>query len=466
VESGPSGIPGDVLVTIRGADGDSAYADDCARRFERGLRGQVYSDAVRWGLQEVVDELLTRGYPYAQSRLQALDISASPHVDFVVVVYPGPRVYAGDLRTGADRTPDHFFAREAGWTRGALLDDQVIVRSAQEIRSLPFVAELDTARLVARTVDTADLLLPVREVAGVRIGGVFGYVPAAGNRTGYWGGEINLQLQSPFGGGRSVALQTARRDPLSRRTQFSWWEPRPWNTPLWLGLSLRQDDFGTDFIETEGVLSLRTADHTPGWEVQFSAARISPEENPSPTTWPGSRLAVALGVRDSSSSGGYTFGVRWNRQRLYARAGVAPPQDVVDHSQVLFGAHRWLGLSRQLHLRLLATGAGTLVGSGLVPTDLLFRIGGLHSLRGYREEEFLVRDYLRAGWEGHIGSRMQSLFVFVEAAWLNPSNRVDYVLGSVGAGFRFARHVELLLGVPSAGGMNNAKIHIGLNTAL
>jgi hypothetical protein len=109
-------------------------------------------------------------------------------------------------------------------------------------------------------------------------------------------------------------------------------------------------------------------------------------------------------------------------------------------------------------------GAGTLVGSGFVPQQLLYRIGGIHTFRGYREEQFLVRDYLRLGWEGHLGSLRQSVFLFVEAAWLNFQTEPDVVLSSAGLGLRIARRFQILVGVPSQGGLEQTKIHIGLTT--
>ena len=131
-----------------------------------------------------------------------MDISQPPQVDFTFAVHPGPEVFTGALRTGARRTRTDVFEREAGWERGQPLDLAVIERSETGVGALPFVADVDTARLIAITGDTADLYLPVNEAAGLRVGGVLGYVPRLGSVPGYWGGELDLELSSPFGGGR------------------------------------------------------------------------------------------------------------------------------------------------------------------------------------------------------------------------------------------------------------------------
>jgi outer membrane protein assembly factor BamA len=397
-------------------------------------------------------------------RLLGLDISQSPQVDFTFAVFPGPEVFAGTLRTGARRTRTEVFEREAGWERGQPLDLAAIERSQAGVGALPFVADMDTARLIAITGDTADLYLPVNEAAGLRVGGVVGYVPRLGAAPGYWGGELDLELSSPFGGGRSVHLNAARQDPDSRRTAISYWEPWPWQAPIWLGFTLRQDDFSTDFIETEATARVRLASHTPRWEAFATWSRIAVEEMPSLSTFAARRYGVGLAVSSSGADAGYRFGLRWNHQRLFPRPDLDALQASVDVSQADFEAFRWLGPRRGFFLKSLATGAGTLVGSGFVPPNLLFRVGGVHSLRGYREEEFLVRDYLRLVLEGHVGNRSQSLFFFVEGAWLNFVDGRNRTVGAAGIGLRVAHRFLLQFGLPSQGGFEAAKIHLGFTT--
>jgi hypothetical protein len=459
IDAGPEGIPGRINVVP-----DSAAGAPCRVVFKQTLRGRTDQSAIHDAMQAMVDDMVTVGRPYTQVRLLGLDITQAPEVHMTVAVYPGPQVFAGALRTGALRTNADVFERETGWNRGVALDNDLIRQSEETVSALPFVSNLDTAKLIAVTRDTADLYLPVQEASGVMAGGLLGYVPSSSSTDGYWAGELNIQLQSPFGGGRSIGLSASRPDPFSRRTHFNFWEPWPWGAPVWLGVDFGQDDYARDFIETNVALRIRLAAQKPGWEFSASWGKVTTEEDPSPTTFPGERIAVGLAVSDSTPHSAYRFDMGWNRQRLSHRDTVAPPQDVISHTQGGFSAHRWFTLSRSFHTRLLSMGAGTLVGSGFVPQQLLYRIGGIHTFRGYREEQFLVRDFLRLGWEGHLGSLRQSVFLFVEAAWLNFQTEPDVVLSSAGLGLRIARRFQILVGVPSQGGLEQTKIHIGLTT--
>ena len=442
----------------------NSECEECVHAFRDGSGERASTEAVTKGMEAIVEALVGEGKPFAQVRVVAIDVRYRPQANIALAVYPGPEVFAGSLQTGSRRTPPDVFEREVNWQRGAPLDGERIEQSADAVAALPFVSDADTARLIAVGVDTADLLIRVQETPGIHVDGVLGYVPESGSSASYWAGELNLDLLSPFGGGRTVHLHAARRDPDSRRTYFSFWQPRPFNAPVHLGLSLRQDDFGTDFIDTRIGLGVRTASIGPEWQLDLEAGRVSTEEEPSPETFPGSRYSVGVGVADSSGRGSYQFMLTWSYQRLKDRAGTPPPQDAVNLTQGRFAAHRWVPLSRSLRMRFLSAGAGTLVSSAFISSDQLFRVGGIHSLRGYREEQFLLRDYLRLGWEGHVGDRRQSIFAFVEAAWLNFVDQSDRVQGSAGLGVRLVRRLEFLVAVPSDGGFAETKIHIGITT--
>ena len=204
---------------------------------------------------------------------------------------------------------------------------------------------------------------------------------------------------------------------------------------------------------------------SPRWELQLGVGRVTVEEEPSPATFSGDRYEAGVAVTDSSGPFSYRFGVHWSRQRLDSREGAMPELNSIQYTRAEFGVSRWVSLSHSFFLRIQTDGAGSLSGSAFTPPNLLHRVGGLHSLRGYREEEFLVRDYLRTIVEWHVGSKAQSVFIFAESGWLNLDRGLNRVLGSAGAGLRIGTRVQLLMAVPTEGGARLSKIHIGLSTA-
>jgi outer membrane protein assembly factor BamA len=457
--AGPRGQLGDVHIT---GTADVTQGELAAVR--QALGDEVDAVALRQAMQALVSQQVDRGRPFTQVRLLALDISNPPAVNFELAVYSGPEVYAGSLVTKAPRTEPRVFEREAGWRRGVLLESDLIAESERRLETLPYVASVDTALLLSVAGDTADLYLGVRETPGVHAEGVLGWVPASSGAEGYWAGEFGVELRSAFGDGRTIGLQAARPDPQSQRTRAHFWEPWPWGAPLWLGAEFGQEDYARDFIETQASIAVRLATREPRWQFGGGWGRVTLEDEPSAESFPAEYWRAGIAAIDTGATSSYRFEFQWSSQRLSARDSLSPPQAHAGFTQGNFAAHRWLALSRTLHLRGLAAGAGTLLGSTQVPSHLLYRVGGIHTLRGYREQQFAVRDFLRVAWEGHLGSRQQSLFVFVEAAWLNFQSSPDQILGSVGAGLNIAGRVQLVAGVPSQGGLSETKIHVSVNT--
>jgi len=460
ISAGPRGVPGAVTIQPEGIDSSG----EKARLFSSTLGRRTHAAAVERALYAVIEELVQGGHPFAQARVVSIDVATPPDVDFVVMVYPGPMVVGGALSTGAERTRPQVFERQAAWRRGRLITGAVIENSRAAIASLPSVLDVDTARLEPTVGDTANLLLGVKEANAIQIRGLLGYVPPTSQVSGYWVGEAALRLRSPFGDGRSAAVTAGRRERESRHTELEYWEPWPANLPFWVGLRLRQDDFDTSFIETEIAGSLRLASGGRRFEAQGVWSKITPEEAPDAQTFPARRHGVTVVMADSGSSGDYRFSVDWTRHLLFRRGNLEPPAGRVNHTRGRFLGHRIVRMSQRSFLQIIGDGGGMLTSSAYVPPDLLFRVGGVRSLRGYREEQFLLKNYLRLAVELHAGSRLQSLFVFGEGGWLDFPLGPARLVGAFGAGLNIARRLELTVAVPSEGGFDQTKVHIGLST--
>ena len=458
--AGTPAIPGEVELM----PASDVALPELRAEFRSTLCGSVALDAIRRSLEAVVDFLVERGHPFAQARVVAADIARPPAIDFSLLVIAGPVVHAGALQTRALRTRPEVFAREAGWERGVPLDAERIRRAMLGVGAVPSVTAVDSATLVSVTADTADLVLPVHEAAAVQARGIAGWVPRTGAVQAYWVGELDLELLSPFGDGRSAHAHASRRDAGSRQTALTYWEPWPLGAPFWLCLNLRQSDFDSNFIETEAVVRLRVAGGNPRWEAQGLWSKITPEEKPAAETFPARRYGVGIRVSDSSQAGMFRLDIGWTRHRLFRRGNDLPPRQQIDHSQGEFRVWRWLPVASRVAFAVAGQGGGTLTAAAFIPSNLLFRLGGVHSLRGYREEQFLVDNYLRTVAEIHFGTRRQSLSLFGEGAWLSFPSRSDRIVGAFGAGLRIAGRLELQLGIPSDGGFDQAKVHIGVST--
>ena len=187
------------------------------------------------------------------------------------------------------------FEREAGWQHGALLESNLISESEDRLSTLPYVAALDTALLLGCHGRHRGLVSG-REGSrrSSRRWSAWLCARRGQDPSGYWAGELDLELASAFGDGRNIALNVARPDPASQRTRVNYWEPWPWGVPVWLGLDLGQEDFGSDFIETKASLRTRLATHQPRWQFSATWGRVTLEEDPSPDTYPAEYLQAGI----------------------------------------------------------------------------------------------------------------------------------------------------------------------------
>jgi hemolysin activation/secretion protein len=169
-------------------------------------------------------------------------------------------------------------------------------------------------------------------------------------------------------------------------------------------------------------------------------------------------------VADSGALGNFRLALDWTAHRLFNRGNLVPVRPRLNHSQGSFEARRMVPVSRTVALQIIGGAGGTLIRSEFVPPDLRFRVGGVHSLRGYSEEQFLTDNFLRVAAELHYGTVSQSLFLFGDSGWLSFPQQSDRILFSVGAGLNIAQRLLLMFAVPGDGGLDQAKIHIALSS--
>lgn len=462
VESGPKGVPGDIHIALADTT-DTVRLTDI---FGQALAGRTSPVAIAAALQAIVEYYVSVGRPFAQARLAGIDTRNAPGVAFTVIVTPGPEVHSRELEIAGARSRQYLFTRQSAWRSGQPITADLIDRTHSALAALPSVATIDTATLIPSSTDSADLHFTIRETPAIRVGGVVGWIPRSGARAGYWTGEGDLRLLSPFGSGRNFHFFAGRRDRESRHTIVELWEPWPLGLPFWAGVSLSQRDFDTSFIETSATLSLALTSTPLRWQLSGHWSKITPEEAPSDLIFPSRRRGIGISVADSNASGSFRLAVEWTEHRLYNRGNQVPAEPRLTHSQGTFSARHRLTLSRSVALRVLGDAGGTLIRSEFVPPDLRFRVGGVHSLRGYDEEQFLTDNFLRWAGELHFGSHRQSVFIFGDSGWLSFPNQPDLVLTSFGAGLNIAQRLLLMVAVPGRGGLDQTKVHIALSSGL
>ena len=334
-----------------------------------------------------------------------------------------------------------------------------------------FVTRVEPIRLVRSSADEYACLISMTEAPSYFFAGNLGY--SRGERVdGYWVWSADIRLLNILGSARELYLQTTRTAPRTRSISVRYREPFLFGSQLFLEPHLMQQDHDSTYHE-------RNYGFTAGWRPSFTLALTSgvsrqevfpdslhgwveqgilQERN---TVW---QTELLYDSRDdmlhprSGLRGRYSFiekrkqvhppGAQTSESRRVIRQEVSAQQPV----RLL----RYWTLLVELEAQLLQS------NSTLALPDLL-RVGGSRSLRGYREEQFLVDRFLlgRLELQRHLG-RGSDLHLFLDGALMKRQD-VFYRQIGYGAGLKL-RIRQGYLGVdyalPGGGSPGEGKLHL------
>ncbi|MDE2890571.1 MAG: BamA/TamA family outer membrane protein [Gemmatimonadota bacterium] len=417
----------------------NVYASTDSLQNEMFSRGG--SPLIRESLEVDVEALLkfyeNRGYPYCSL---APDVSLSPgsrSAQVRIVVDEGPFVRLDTIRfTGNRITRDETLRREMRLAQGGAYDQRRVDRALRALRRLPFVLDVDDPLLVTEPDGRTALVVSVRESPAGRAEGVVGVVPASRDGVQGLSGSFATTFVNLLGTGRRADASWSRSGSGASDLDLRYHEPWILSRPLGLdvGLLMRQRPGFAENRMSLGV-SLSTAG---GAEVRLGASRggVRPDSS-GVNGFAKGRIASLDGAfeldrrndRWNPTSGSlYRVGLEWSRVAQAAGAG--------RRLRATADLQRILSLGRRTALAASLHGAGV-AETGVGLPDGPLRLGGAASIRGYREEAFLVNRALWMNLEWRvILARRSRAFLFVDAGVLGDSagGERDGLLFPVGFG--------------------------------
>ena len=370
-------------------------------------------------LEALVRFYENRGYPYCTL---APEVSVSPGSDavrFRIEVDEGPFVRVDTIRFAGNRiTRVETLRREMRISQGDPYDQRRVDRALLALRRLPFLLDVDDAVLKTEPDGRTALVVTVYEAPPGRAEGIVGVVPASGDGASGLTGSFAIAFNNLLGTGRRADASWSRRGNAASDLDLLYVEPWILRRPLGL----------------EATLLMR---QRPG----FAENRLGLGVSLSTVRGADVRVGVSKGgVRpDSSGASGFVKGRiwsldgalefdrrdnRWNPMSgsLY-RVGLVWSRVTQDGGtghrfRVVMDLHRFLALGRRTALAGSLHGAGV-AENGVALPDGPLRLGGATSIRGYREEAFLVNRAIWMNLEWRlILARRSRAFLFVDAGVL------------------------------------------------
>jgi outer membrane protein assembly factor BamA len=372
---------------------------------------------------DLIAEWQAAGYYYASLQVLSVAVNRS-EVRLSVSLSKGPavvvrrKVYSGLVRIKPDLIDRYISLDEgSGLKEGDL---QKAERSAGAIPFLAFEPPIRIHPLPGYTV--ADLEFRFREPRPFTIVGGGGYIPEEPSQI-VW--NLNLGLHSPFGGGREIMVQSERREEGRSLLDFHFSMPVLWYHTGQVALRVATRDYRDEFYEFSlgGSYLVQFA---PGFHLGTGVAwkRVEPSTDLSGYS---SVTATFNALRDQvdfpgNPKRGYSLSWRigfTHRRYSYDSTAVSPERRSFNETHTDFQSAWYLPLFSPIVLHTAIGYRGLETGEQSPPSAELFFVGGPGTLRGFRNEQFLVQRAALFTGEGRFRFDQGYLFAFYDAAYLN-----------------------------------------------
>ncbi|MCS7177556.1 MAG: hypothetical protein NZ960_08125 [Candidatus Kapabacteria bacterium] len=381
-------------------------------------RRQARRDDIQVLLKELVAVAQTAGYLHAWADVQEVRLEGAG-VRLRCVLYCGEPARADTvLFHGLRSTRDEFLRRWVGIEAREVLSDALLERARHRLQSLPWIEVIESPRRESLPDGRWAAVFTLRERSATRLEGFLGYAPPSGGAGG-WSGMAEAQLGNLFGSGRSASLRWYRAAAQVQELSVRYTEP----LPPWVALrgqyELRQYD--TTYSDVRWELGVEWLGHlSAGWQAElFGGWRwIVPSGN----------VGWLMRSRAGYIGGGFQMGqlhpaqnpaqgVRTFLRLSYRWQRYGEPERRWLRVAAEAGSEAFVSVMFPLVARLHIQGQ-FLVGAELRREEF-YRVGGVQSLRGYREAQFATPRALWGGMEGRwLLNESEYAGVFVDIGWM------------------------------------------------
>ncbi len=354
-------------------------------------------------LERGIDKILTlyeeNGFPYCQISPSHFKISEVGGLSFSFLVEEGPRVMVREVQLeGLKTTKRSVILRELGTGIFGFFSQSRLNTSLKRIKRLSYIKDVEEAELLAKD-NPEEGILKISLVEGRNntFSGMLGYAPSVGDRKGNLFGSVDLVFDNIFGTGRRVEWSWSRKDPHSSRFFFLYREPWVFGFPPTLELKLSQQDYDSTFLQLSfSAKLLFNSTSKVSWGVEGGWEKVVPG-SAGKTYLPDSRkyrMGIIFSVDLLDQTDNPRKGLLYQTEISYAQKKNYPTSFFIPekHKTYLinfsFDLNHFIPtLKKQtflvgLHLKGLNT------DEDQVPISDQFKLGGINTIRGYREEEF------------------------------------------------------------------------------
>ncbi len=368
--------------------------------------------ALESSMTGLLEELNRSGYPYAQVWMTGFEYDSETNaVDLTFAVYGGEEsIIETVVFDGLTKTDTSLALRTSRLVTGERFDEEKLPRAQRYLSVSGLFAGVGQVEVRRLGPGRVDVRIPVEEAKRCNsIQGIFGF--AKKEKEGYiTNGSVDITLRNIGGSGRDVDFRWLNDGVSYRTLQFRYSEDFFFSLPMGFDAELRQDVYDTlydytlvgfDMSLDAGPGSELLAGYTwdnnvPQNDLLFDRSVRHRFRAGIRTLWPPGRAALVLRVEGALRKEYAAGGTDSDRQLLYRFEGdVEIP-----------------AFTRQsIFMRLVSEGV---FSTGDVKAAETYPLGGVRSLRGYRENQFRGEKIAWANLEYRFGGASR-IFLFYDA---------------------------------------------------
>ena len=340
--------------------------------------------------RDIVRAFGDNGYPFAQAEMEEITVRDSV-VNVQYRIVSGPSVAVGRISfPGLKTTRPEPLRKRIDLKSGGVYREIDLSATRKTLSQLRHCYPAGATSLTYESRSgTVDIALPLRDERNLAFEG-FAYL----NPDNTIAGQVNVSLINPLGRGEELGVFWSRQNQISSKLNFNLFFPYVADYPVDVSARLSQEDRDSSFVGTTaqaaGVYHLGD-----DWSVGtgFRWDKITPEENR--TTSSARVFAVDLSTQfDHRDDIRQTMHGTYFTQHLakaYRKSFAVGGGVVSGYSTDLDGdlrlwqpLHGRLVVFQRMHYFQITSDFDP------IPVDQLISIGGIESLRGYRENSFLA----------------------------------------------------------------------------
>ncbi len=349
-----------------------------------------------WRIAELLEN---RGYPFAEIRFQNFKILEENDDEVLIEVFfnvtkNNPAKISRIEISGNKFTNRDVILREIRISETELFTPQLSQKILRRLNKLNIFSQISNPEFFFDDSLKGILKIEVKEGNTNTFDGILGYVPAPSqNEKGYVTGQVNISLRNLFGTLRAFSFRWNKLSRLSQDLEIKYFEPWFLGFPLNITPIFQQFKQDTTYIQRTitGNFDLSLSE---SFVILFnlSNSQVIPQTNYFP-----------INVnRSSSFSYGLGFLYDSRDNPIFTKSGLLFRTDLnqilkkeyLSHETKRYNQQK-VSLSLLIHQpifrnQILFAGlnAKVITGDGISISDL-FRFGGMNSLRGYEENQFI-----------------------------------------------------------------------------